>query len=138
MPWLLLLHISAVICWCGSLLYLPALIASTASQKTAIEQQSHLAATLAIFRLFVTPVALITITSGTAIFFTADITELWLVLKLTLVATLVLCHGLVGWLILRIQKIPYKDVTLQCRLLASGAVLLILAIIWVVLSKPPL
>ncbi|MGG7056347.1 CopD family protein [Nitrosomonas sp. ANs5] len=136
MLWLLLLHISAVICWCGSLLYLPALIASTASQKTGIEQQSHLAVTLAIFRLFVTPVALITIASGTAIFFTAGITDLWLVLKLTLVTTLVLCHGLVGWLILRTQTAPYKDVTLQCVLLASGVVLLILAIIWVVLSKP--
>ena len=28
MPWLKLLHISAVIVWCGTLLYLPTLIAS--------------------------------------------------------------------------------------------------------------
>jgi protoporphyrinogen IX oxidase len=136
MLWLLLLHISAVLFWCGSLLYLPALIASTASQKTVIEQQSHLAVTLSIYRLFVTPVALIAIASGTAIFFTACIIDLWLVLKLTLVSTLVLCHGLLGWLILHTQKAPYKDVTLQCVLLASGIVLQILAIIWVVLSKP--
>jgi len=73
MLWLLLLHISAVVCWCGSLLYLPALIAGTASQQTDIEQERQQAVMLIAYRLFSTPAALIAIASGTVLFITGGI-----------------------------------------------------------------
>ncbi|WP_305907433.1 CopD family protein [Methylomarinum sp. Ch1-1] len=136
MLWLLLLHISAVICWCGSLLYLPALIAETSSQATIDEPQRHLASTLNVFTLFATPAALTAIVSGTALFLTGGITDLWLILKLTLVAALVLCHALSGWIVLSTEKDPDKNVVLPCVLVGIVVAMLIPAILWVVLTKP--
>jgi protoporphyrinogen IX oxidase len=137
MLWLLLLHISAVVCWCGSLLYLPALIASTtASQQTTTEQQRHVAVVHIIYKLFTTPAALVAITSGTAIFLVGEIVDSWLILKLTLVVALVMCHALIGWIIVLMQKAFYSYLTLLCALIGGGVVMLILIIIGVVLTKP--
>lgn len=136
MLWLLLLHISAVVCWCGSLLYLPALIAGVAAQSILIERERHLVVAIIVFSRFATPAALVAIASGTAIFITDGITDFWLILKLTLVVMLVLCHALGGWAILRTQNVPYKNVTPLCVLLAAIIVVLIPAIIWLVLTKP--
>lgn len=136
MLWLLLLHIAAVVCWCGSLLYLPALIAGTASRQAIIERERHLALTFMVFSRFTTPAALIAIVSGTAVFITGGITDSWLILKLTLVVALVLCHALVGWIMLRTRKAPHKNVTLSCVLVAVAVAMLIPAIVWTVLTKP--
>ncbi|WP_340120782.1 CopD family protein [Methylobacter svalbardensis] len=136
MLWLLLLHISAVVCWCGSLLYLPALIAGTASQQTDIERERQQSLMLMVYRLFSTPAALIAIASGTALFITGGITGLWLILKLSLVSTLVFCHALSGWMMLLTQKMPDKNVTLSCVLLIIVVAILIPSIVWVVLTKP--
>ena len=136
MLWLLLLHISAVICWCGSLLYLPALIAGTASQQTAIDQERHLGLTLVVYRLFSTPSALIAIISGTGLFLTGGITDHWLILKLTLAVALVACHALSGWIMLRAIKAPGSRVTISCGLLGAAIATLIPVIVWIVLTKP--
>jgi uncharacterized membrane protein len=133
--WLLLLHISAVVCWCSSLLYLPALIAGTVSQQTDIERERQQTLMLMVYRLFSTPTALIAIASGTVLFITGGITELWLILKLSLVSALVFCHALSGWMLLT-QKMPGKNVTLSCVLLIIVVAILIPSIVWVVLTKP--
>ena len=117
MLWLLLLHISAVVCWCGSLLYMPALIAATASQQTDIERERRQVLMSMVYRLFSTPAALITIASGTALFITGGISEHWLISKLTLVTALVMCHALSGWIMLLTQKMPSKMTTFSCVLL---------------------
>lgn len=136
MVWLLLLHISAVVCWCGSLLYLPALIAGVAAQSTIIERERHLVVAIMVFSRLATPAALIAIASGTAIFIRGDITDVWLIFKLTLVSILVLCHALGGWLMLRTQNAPHKNVAALCVLLGIAIVALIPAIVWIVLTKP--
>ncbi len=136
MLWLLLLHISAIVCWCGSLLYLPALIDGTATQQTIIERERHLVVTIMVFSRFATPAALIAIVSGTALFITGGITEQWLILKLTLVTALVLCHALGGWMMLLTQNATDKNVTISCLLLRVVVAILILSIVWVVLTKP--
>lgn len=136
MLWLLLLHISAVLCWCASLLYLPALIISTATEQTISDQKGFVAVVVTIYRLIMTPAALIAIVSGTAMFLLGGITDHWLVLKLTLVSTLVLGHALSGWIVLQMQQQSRINITLPCTLLGAGVVILILAIIWVVLTKP--
>lgn len=136
MLWLLLLHISAVVCWCGSLLYLFALTAGVSSQPTRDEQQRHLALLLKVFSRLTTPAALIAIITGTALFMTASITSHWLILKLTLVTMLVLCHAIGGWIILSAEKKSDRDLTLPCILTGLTVVMLIPAIVWVVLTKP--
>lgn len=133
---LLLLHISAVVWWCGTLLYLFALTAGVSSQPTSDERQRHLALLLKMFSRITTPAALIAIISGTALFMTAGITDLWLILKLTLVTALVLCHAVGGWIILSAEKTPARDFTLPSALTGLTVVTLIPAIVWVVLTKP--
>jgi protoporphyrinogen IX oxidase len=136
MLWLLLLHISAVVFWCGSLLYVPALIAGMTSLQTTSERKRQLDLMLTVFRLVSTPTALIAIASGTALFITGGITELWLILKLTLVSALVLCHACSGWVILYVQKIPDKKIMLACVMLGTVVTVLVPAIVSVVLLKP--
>ncbi|MGR8978895.1 MAG: CopD family protein [Gammaproteobacteria bacterium] len=136
MLWLLLLHITAVVCWCGSLLYLPALIAGTASQQTDIEHDRQQAVMFMVYRLVSTPAALVAIASGTSLFLTGGISEPWLIVKLTMVITLVLCHALTGLLILLLQKMSSKSITLSCASLQIVVAILIPTIVWTVLTKP--
>ncbi len=136
MPWLLLLHISAVVCWCGSLLYLPALITDTISPQTDIERERRQALMHTVYRLFSTPTALVAIASGTALFITAGITGHWLMLKLALVTALVICHALSGWVMLLTQTMSGKIIKLSCGLLRVAIAILIPAIIGLVLTKP--
>lgn len=133
MLWLLLLHIGAVICWCGSLLYLPALIAGTFSVN---EKQRLQALTLKVFSRVATPAALIAIVSGTALFLAGGIIDRWLILKLTLVSILVLCHALSGWILIRTEQAPDKNFALPCVAIGITAAISIPAIVWVVLTKP--
>lgn len=133
MLWLLLLHISAVICWCGSLLYLPALIAGTFSVN---EEQKRRGLTIKVFRSFATPAALTAIVSGTALFLTGGIIDRWLILKLTLVVILVLCHALNGWILIRTEQALDKNLALPCAVIGITAAISIPAIVWIVLTKP--
>jgi len=125
-----------VVFWCVTLLYLPALIVDTASQKTIAEQQRNLAIIQMIFKSFATPAALIAIASGTTIFIASNIHEHWLIFKLTLIVALVLCHVLYGWAIWRMQVSSGKYVKNLCMILSVISVILIPSIIWIVLTKP--
>ena len=133
MLWLLLLHIAAVICWCGSLLYLPALMTGVYSDS---EEQSHPALTLKVFSSLATPAALVAIASGTGLFLTGGIIDRWLILKLTLVVILVMCHALTGWILIRTEQAPDKNFTLPCVAIGITAAISIPAIVWIVLTKP--
>ncbi|MDO8939488.1 MAG: CopD family protein [Methylicorpusculum sp.] len=136
MLWLLLLHISSVVCWCGSLLYLPALITGAASQHTDIERERQQAMMFLVYRLFSTPAALMAILSGTALFITGGISKHWLIIKLTLVAVLVLCHVFSGWMLLLTQNRSCKNIGAASVLLRIVVAILIPSIVWIVLSKP--
>lgn len=141
MPWLLLLHISALICWCGSLLYLPALIngavglqgkAATAS----FDPSFGISLPRDIFTLVATPAALLAIGAGTAVFLVEGIVAFWLLAKLTLVVGLVLVHMGVGLLIGRVERGQQTHVGRWSSLCGVTAALLMVTIIWLVLYKP--
>ena len=136
MPWLLVVHISAILLWSASLLYLPALIVGGKSGRVDFEQRHSLALGRTLFTLIVTPAAMLAIVTGTAIFITAHVTSLWLVLKLTLVSGLVICHSLLGWMILRVGHDAGKNTIPMCVSLATASMLFIVAIVTVVLMKP--
>lgn len=136
MPWLLAVHIIALICWCGALLYLPALTAVTARHELAGEATARESWSRSLFTLAATPAALLTIASGTALFLLEQLVAGWLMVKLTLVTALVICHALNGWLILSLEKAPPEHLSLLCALLAATSAVLMLAIIWLVLAKP--
>jgi putative membrane protein len=136
MLWLLVLHISALLFWCASLLYLPTLIAGHKAVQSEVELQSLLAPGRILFTYVVTPAGLLAIVSGTTIFIIQHITSIWLMVKLLLVSGLVVCHALNGWLILRVEQGATRQTALLCRLLTLASSLLIIAIITVVLMKP--
>lgn len=139
MPWLLLLHIVALICWCGSLLYLPALIDESAKQPlvNAVTGYAHKQSLPRfVFTLIATPAALLAITAGTAVFLVNGIVELWLLAKLTIVAVLVVGHVLVGVLVNQLERDKRQHLRRWCLILASVLSVLMVSIIWVVLNKP--
>lgn len=138
MLWLLVLHIAALLFWGASLLYLPALIASTARRSAALEAVEEPFDSLArlLFTRVATPAALLAIIAGTLVFVVNHTVTFWLMFKLTLVVALVLVHALLGALVLRLEAANGKPLGRWCVALALSAGGLMLAIIWVVLAKP--
>jgi len=126
MPGLLVLHIVSVVCWCAAQLYLPALIAARSPHSLP----------RFVFTRISTPAALLTIVSGTAIFILSRTLEVWLMVKLGLVAALVITHALSGWLLLRAEVKPGPGIVLASGVLGSVLAVLMTGIIWVVLAKP--
>lgn len=137
MLWLLLLHISALLCWCGTLLYLPALIARASVPPSDLAEMQHPRLIRHLFTLAATPAALIAIGSGTLLFVVEGILEVWLIAKLTLVIGLVAGHVLTGWMVLRHERTP-GSAAAYSLMLGVTMVAIIAAILWLVLAKPAL
>lgn len=133
MPWLKLLHISAVVVWCGVLLYLPALIGARHRGEAVVARDDVVRR---VFTLVATPAALLAIASGTAIFLWQGPLAGWLVVKLGLVAVLALSHGACGWLLLLAEREPHTALTVRCALTGSVAALCLVGIAGLVLGKP--
>ncbi|WP_290647600.1 CopD family protein [Aquisalimonas sp.] len=140
MLWVLILHVIALLFWSAALLYLPALVAGADARQIEIADTPTRHATVArvVCTHVATPAALLTITSGTAIFLLNATVEVWLIAKLTLVAGLVVCHVLMGVLILRAEGESHRPVRPWCWLLGVVLCVLMTAIVWVVLAKPSL
>lgn len=137
MPWLKLLHITAVIIWCGTLLYLPAAIAAASGPgRPAVFEPSGRHVLRSLFTLVATPAALLAIGSGTAIFVFQGPLALWLIAKLATVSLLVLGHAACGLLILRAERREQGHARALSVLIAASSLLFLTAIAWLVLQKP--
>ncbi|KAB0545934.1 hypothetical protein F7R01_23550 [Pseudomonas argentinensis] len=136
MPLLKLLHFTALIAWCGTLLYLPALIAASCRSPLRAERPGHPQLNRTIFNLIATPAALVAIGSGTALFLRDGTFGIWLVAKLTAVAVMVICHALCGLLILQCERQPRPALTIVCAALGGTTLGMIAATLWLVLAKP--
>jgi protoporphyrinogen IX oxidase len=132
--WLKAIHISAVIVWCGVLLYLPLLLGTRVG---GTDQTVVHGARRTLFRTVATPAALITIASGTLIFAWRGPLAGWLIAKLGLVSFLVLAHAVCGLLILRSEaQASLQLSTIPGKSLLAVSLTLLLAIAWLVLNKP--
>ncbi len=136
MPLLKLFHFIALIGWCGALLYLPALIAAGTRSNDALFYRDHAHLTRMVFTLVATPAALLAIGSGTALFVRESLFQPWLILKLTVVAGMVLCHALCGVLILSIERFPERAIGRECLVIGVLLAALIATALWLVLAKP--
>ena len=140
MPWLKLLHLGAVIVWCGALLYLPALIAAfVAARALTAGRDLPLRSPLLARRVYIglaTPAALLAIASGTLIFVSQGLLAPWLMFKLAAVGLLVLGHGACGLLVLRTERGQHSGVRLACHVVMVLTVSCLLGIAWLVLRKP--
>lgn len=138
MDWLLLLHIAAMLCWCGALIYLPALIFATATQKIHFQEEKQSSLPRMVFNLILTPAALLAIISGTLVFVKMGTVAVWLMLKLTLVIALVICHAFNGWLVLQMEEKSRGSLGVLCLFCGILSMILMSVIIWLVLAKPHL
>ncbi len=135
MPWLKLLHVAAVVIWCGALLYLPVVIAACArAGPSSFDVPRHVLR--AVFIGVATPAALVAITSGSAIFLLYGPLAPWLFAKLSLVGLLVLGHGACGMLILRIEQQRIAWVRGLAHGIEAASLVWLAAIAWLVLQKP--
>ena len=141
MPVLKLFHFAALICWCGALLYLPALIVA-ANRVDSPHRVDHAWMARQLFIAFATPAALVAIGTGTALFLVDGIVAAWLVVKLTMVAGMSVCHAACGALILRVERHLELDhpPAGSWRAVATGllSTAFIGATLWLVLAKPGL
>ncbi|TBU71570.1 hypothetical protein DNK06_23720 [Pseudomonas daroniae] len=136
MPLLKLLHFTALIAWCGALLYLPALIAASCRSAQTAERPGHPELNRTIFNLVATPAAIVAIGSGTALFLRDGTFGIWLVFKLSAVAVMVICHALCGLLILQCERHPRPILSVACAALGGITLGMIAATLWLVLAKP--
>jgi len=126
MPWLKLVHLSAVIVWAGALLYLPWSIAAAGTPQRMPR---------GIFTGVATPAALLAIASGTVLFLLHGLLAPWLIAKLALVSLLVLGHAACGMLILRNER-GHPVVAFAASCVTAASALWLALIAWLVLGKP--
>jgi len=136
MPWLKLLHITAVIVWCGALLYLPAAVAAATADTAKGQPRIGHPVVRCIYTAVATPAALVAIASGTAIIALHGPWAVWLIAKLSVVGLLVLGHGGFGWLILRTERGQHRGVRGACWVIGVTSLAWLAAIAWLVLFKP--
>lgn len=137
MPWLKLLHIAALVTWCGALLYLPALLLHALQlRKDAGFAQGTPPMPRFFYNSIATPAALVAIASGTLLFLLHGLLGGWLILKLGAVVLMVAAHGCFGWLILRLEMGIFKGVKVASLFALILALTGILGVLGFVLSKP--
>jgi len=136
LPWLKLLHITAVIVWCGALLYLPAAVATAASDGANGQQRIGYQVVRFVYTGVATPAALVAIASGTAIIALQGPWAAWLIAKLTVVGLLALGHGAFGMLILRAERGQHRGVRGACWVIGVTSLAWLATIAWLVLFKP--
>ncbi len=143
MVWVLTLHIATLLIWCAALLYMPVLVAGHRDRRQDSPElyRPFDSVERFVFTHVATPAALAAIITGTLVFLIDRTLDAWLMVKLTLVSGLVLCHALVGLLVLRAEAAARGEgddsrLALWCRLLPWVSLALMMAIVWVVLAKP--
>jgi len=138
MLWLLALHMMALLFWAAGLLYLPLLLVASGAQQTELVKvkRPHDSVARFVFTHIATPAALLAILSGTAVFLVNDTVEFWLILKLTAVTALVICHVLAGLLVLHAEDTEAAPLMRTYRFFGVVLCLVMVAIVWIVLAKP--
>lgn len=137
MLWVLTLHIIALLLWAAALLYMPALIAARSAHHLPVQEPVNPFDSIErfVFTRIATPAALAAIMAGTLVFVIDRTIDPWLIIKLSLVAALTVCHVAIGWLVLRVERggTPLVPV---CIALGLASLTLFGLILWIVLAKP--
>lgn len=140
MPWIKFLHIVALVSWCGTLLYLPALLVQSAraASDTPSFASSSPPMPRFVYNSLAAPAALLAIASGTLLFLVQGLAGGWLVLKLLVVAGMVLAHCACGWLALRLEQGNNRGVSGAAMGVGLLAAACMLSVVGLVLVKPTL
>lgn len=131
------LHIASLVVWCAGLLVLPSLFAlrPAGNEGPRLWRLQRFART--VFIRFVSPAAFVAIGSGTALVFARAVFDPWFTLKLAAVGLLTLLHMRAGFVIVRVFRDGGSYAPWRSALAQGGTVLVIVAILVLVLAKPP-
>lgn len=137
-PYLKALHIAALVIWCAGLFALPLMLARHdpaigQADYSKIRLATHYAYTAA-----VTPAALLAIAAGTLLIFLRDVFVVWMFAKLVFVAMLMGFHAWVGGTIVAVAESEGKHQTSEPLVPMLILLIPVVAILVLVLSKPPL
>lgn len=89
-----------------------------------------------VFTHVATPIGIISITAGTAVFLINQSHHFWLLAKLTLVTLLCINQALLGLMIIRVERGHFKYVKALSWLSIGVLSVLMVGIVWIVLGKP--
>lgn len=131
-------HIAALVMWCGGLLVLPLMLsrhdpAVLPDDYTHIRRASHIAYTLC-----VTPAAVVAVIAGTWLIFLRDACVPWFYAKLAFVSLLVAVHAWLGHILTRIAEEPGTHRPPAPALPVAAVLVPVIAVLFLVLAKPTL
>jgi len=131
-------HIAALVMWCGGLLVLPLMLARhepavLPDDYTHIRRASHIAYTLC-----VTPAAVVAVIAGTWLIFLRDAFVPWFYAKLAFVSLLVAVHAWIGHILTRIAEEPGTHTPPPPALPMAAVLVPMICILILVLAKPTL
>lgn len=133
-PWLMALHITALLLWCAALFALPGLLAACRAGQD--DEHRLRGMTRFTYLMLASPAAVIAVISGTLLIYPTEAYSGWLALKLTAVAGLVLFHVLCGRLIVALLEQPQLWSVRIFHALVGLPAVLVVVILWLVLAKP--
>lgn len=135
--WLKALHIAALAVWAGGLLALPGMLIR---EQRVVGGDTHTLWQHRFSRfaydVLISPAAVITVGSGTALLFVTWPLHGWLFVKLAAVGALAITHLQVGRIIDHIEAPAATPTRLRTAAIVAAASVLIVLILWLVLQKP--
>ncbi len=130
------LHIAAIAIWCAGLICLPGLYAQRAHAKED-ERLYRLQGFVRFAYIgIISPAAFVSVASGTALVFVAEIFDVWFMVKLAFVGALVVIHVLTGLVIIRLFNDGEVYPAWRFVGVTIITVLVVIAILVIVLAKP--
>ncbi len=131
-------HIAALLMWCGGLLALPLMLsrhgpAVTAEHYLLIRRATHITYTFC-----VTPAAVIAVIAGTWLIFLREAFVPWLFAKLAVVALLVMAHAWIGHILVKTGEAPGRGKPPQPLVPVAAVLVPVIVILTLVLAKPAL
>ncbi|HVM38785.1 MAG TPA: CopD family protein [Sphingomicrobium sp.] len=136
--WLKFIHIAGLAIWVAGLLYLPAMLLS---HRNVGDQQDFARIRMGsrmTYMGLVSPAAFLAIGTGTALLFVADALHPWMFLKLMAVGVLVIAHLQYGYVLSHLSDQMAHPPVLRLRLIAAAVMIAALAVLALVLAKPPI
>lgn len=130
------IHIAALVMWCGGLLALPLMLARHDPALVAEDYRLIRHATHITYTLCVTPAAVIAVIAGTWLIFLREAFMPWLFAKLAFVALLVVAHAWIGHILATAAEHPEDYKPPHAFLPVMAALVPMIVILTIVLAKP--
>lgn len=138
MLWLKFIHIGAIAIWIAGLFYLSSLLAGHDTVRDRQDFARIRMASRFAYMGLVSPAGFVAVGSGTVLLFVADALHPWMFAKLAAVTLLVIVHVQYAYVLTHLAEEGAKQPTLRIRLLVGATAVSALAILALVLAKPPI